>query len=178
MTGNEETSILEERGSAAPGAPDRLANPSPPAASLTTARSYMLLSIAAAVITITLKVAAYLLTDSVGLLSDAAESVINLVAALAGFVALTVAARPPDEEHVYGHTKAEYFSSGLEGSLILVAAGAIAVTAAGRLLHPQPLENLGLGLIVSLIATAVNGAVGLILIRAGRRLQSITLRAD
>src|SRR6059058_4146584 len=84
-------------------------------------RSYMLLSIAAAVVTITLKLTAYLLTNSVGLFSDAAESGINLVAALAGFGALTIAARPPDAEHAYGHSKAEYFSSGLEGMLILVA---------------------------------------------------------
>src|SRR5689334_3236546 len=179
MLQNQDTSTVEEAGAfsvaSAPAHP--VAGGAPPGPA-TAARTYMLVSIAAAVITITLKVLAYLVTDSVGLFSDAAESVINLVAALAAFVALTVAARPPDEEHVYGHTKAEYFSSGLEGALILVAAGAIAVTAAGRLLHPQPLENLGVGLIVSLVATGVNGTVGLILIRAGRRLRSITLRAD
>src|SRR5262245_46680309 len=86
-------------------------------------RSYIVLSIAAAIITIVLKFTAFLLTGSIGVLSDAAESLVNLVAAVAAFLALTVAARPPDEEHAYGHTKAEYFSSGFEGALILVAAG-------------------------------------------------------
>jgi cation diffusion facilitator family transporter len=141
-------------------------------------RSYIVLSIAAAVATIGLKFTAFLLTGSVGLLSDAAESLVNLVAAVAAFWALTVAARPPDEEHAYGHTKAEYFSSGFEGALILVAAGTIAVTAINRLLHPQPLENVGVGLAVSIAATVVNGAVAMVLLRAGRRLNSITLRAD
>jgi cation diffusion facilitator family transporter len=141
-------------------------------------RSYVVLSIAAAVITIALKLTAFLLTDSVGLFSDAAESVINLIAALAAFWALTVAVRPPDEEHAYGHTKAEYFSSGLEGGLILVAAGAIAMTAVERFLHPQPLENVGIGVGVSVVASAINGGVALTLMRAGQRLRSITLRAD
>jgi cation diffusion facilitator family transporter len=142
------------------------------------ARSYILLSLAAAVITIALKMGAWLLTGSVGLLSDAAESVINLVAAGAAFLLLTVAARPPDEEHAYGHTKAEYFSSGVESTLILVAAAGIAWAAWGRLFAPQPLENVGVGLIVSTIASAVNGGVALVLLRAGKRLHSITLRAD
>lgn len=141
-------------------------------------RSYILLSLGAAVVTITLKLAAYYLTDSVGLLSDAAESVVNLVAALAAFWALTLAARPPDRTHAYGFTKAEYFSSGFEGALILLAAGAIAFMAANRLVHPAPLENVGWGLAVSLAATAINGGVALVLLRAGRRLRSITLRAD
>jgi cation diffusion facilitator family transporter len=142
------------------------------------ARAFILLSIGAAVITITLKVGAFLLTDSVGLFSDAAESLINLVAAVAALAALTVAERPPDAEHRYGHTKAEYFSSGLEGGLILVAGVVIAITALNRLLHPEPLENLGWGMAASLAATAINGVVGLVLLRAGRRLDSITLRAD
>ena len=142
------------------------------------ARSYILLSLAAAVITIALKMGAWLLTGSVGLLSDAAESVINLVAAGAAFLLLTVAARPPDEEHAYGHTKAEYFSSGVESTLILVAAAGIAWAAFGRLFAPQPLENVGVGLIVSTIASAVNGGVALVLLRAGKRLHSITLTAD
>ena len=136
------------------------------------------MSIAAAVLTISLKFRAYLLTDSVGLFSDAAESVINLVAAVAALAAVTVAERPPDAEHRYGHTKAEYFSSGLEGGLILVAGIAIAAAALDRLLHPQPLENVGLGLGITLVATAINGGVGLVLLRAGRRLDSVTLRAD
>jgi cation diffusion facilitator family transporter len=142
------------------------------------ARSYILLSLAAAVVTITLKMGAWLLTGSVGLLSDAAESVINLVAAGVAFWLLTVAARPPDEEHAYGHTKAEYFASGVESTLIILAAAAIAWTAWGRLFAPQPLENVGIGLVVTTIASLVNGAVALVLLRAGKRLQSITLIAD
>ena len=141
-------------------------------------RTYIVLSIAAAVITIGLKFTAYLLTDSVGLFSDAAEFVINLVAAVVAFWMLTVAARPPDEEHAYGHTKAEYFSSGLESTLIIIAAALIAWAAIGRLLHPEPIENVGIGLAVSLFATAINGAVALILLRQGKRLRSITLTAD
>src|SRR5437763_1231002 len=98
-----------------------------------TARAYIGLSIGAAVVTMVMKLSAYFLSGSIGLFSDAAESVINLVAALVSFGALTVAARPPDAEHAYGHSKAEYFSSGLESALILVAGGAIAITAMGRL---------------------------------------------
>jgi cation diffusion facilitator family transporter len=142
------------------------------------ARTYAALSILAAVVTIGLKLGAYLLTGSVGLLSDAAESVINLVAAVVAFWMLTVASRPPDEEHAYGHSKAEYFSSGLESALILVAAVGIGWAAWGRLLNPQPLENVGLGLAVSLVATGINGGAALVLLRAGRRLRSVTLTAD
>ncbi|MEJ1931156.1 cation diffusion facilitator family transporter [Nostoc sp. NIES-2111] len=143
-----------------------------------TARSYAYLSIAAAVVTIGLKFGAYLLTGSVGLLSDAIESCVNLVAAIVALWALTYAAKPADAEHTFGHSKAEYFSSGAEGALIVVAAISIAVEAWGRLLHPEPLTQLGLGLVLSLVATAVNGAVAYILLKAGRRLRSITLRAD
>ncbi len=142
------------------------------------ARSYVVLAIGAAVLTIGLKLAAYLVTGSVGLFSDAAESLVNLVTALVAFWALTQAARPPDEEHAYGHFKAEYFSSGLESALILVAALGIAVTAWGRLANPQPLENVPIGLAVSAIATVINGLVAIVLLRAGQRLRSITLRAD
>jgi cation diffusion facilitator family transporter len=142
------------------------------------ARFYTFLSIGAAVFTIVLKTAAYLLTGSVGLLSDAAESVVNLVAAIVATWAVTYAAKPPDEEHAFGHYKAEYFSSGAESVLILIAAGSIAFAAWGRLFDPQPLEQVGLGLALSLIATAVNGALALAMLRAGRRLRSITLRAD
>ena len=142
------------------------------------ARSYVTLSIGAAILTIALKFGAYFLTDSVGLFSDAAESVVNLIAALVALWALTLAARPPDEEHAFGHSKAEYFSSGLEGALILVAAATIGVAAWGRLFNPQPLEQVGLALGLSLVASAVNGSVALILLRAGRRLRSITLRAN
>jgi cation diffusion facilitator family transporter len=141
-------------------------------------RFYAVLSIAAAVATIGLKFAAYLLTGSVGLFSDAAESVVNLVAAVTALWALTLAARPPDEEHAFGHNKAEYFSSGLESALIIIAAGWIAATAVPRLLEPQPLQNIGIGLGVTLVAAAVNGGAALAILRAGRRLRSITLEAD
>jgi len=142
------------------------------------ARFYAALSIGAALLTIILKFGAYLLTGSVGLLSDAAESVVNLIAAFVAFWALTFAARPPDAEHAFGHSKAEYFSSGVEGALILVAAVCIAVEGWGRLLHPQPLQQVGLGLGLSLFATAINGSLALIMLKAGERLRSVTLRAD
>lgn len=136
------------------------------------------LSIAAAVVTIGLKAGAYYITGSVGLLSDALESVVNLAAAILALIALTVAARPPDERHHYGHAKAEYFSAGAEGIMILFAAALIIVSAVDRLFNPQPLESLGLGLFITLVATAVNGFVGLLILRAGRRHRSITLVAD
>jgi len=142
------------------------------------ARRYAVLSIAAAVFTIGLKLGAYSLTGSVGLFSDAAESVVNLGAAVAALWALTLAVRPPDEEHAFGHNKAEYFSSGLESAMIIIAAVWIGITAWDRLMDPQPLENVGLGLSVTLCAAALNGGVALVLLRAGRRLRSITLRAD
>jgi cation diffusion facilitator family transporter len=123
-------------------------------------------------------VGAYLLTGSVGLFSDAAESAVNLVAAVGAFWALVAAARPPDEEHAFGHTKAEYFSSALESVLIIAAAVGIGITAVGRLLEPQPLENVGLGLAVSLVAAVVNGVVGLALLHSGRHLRSAALRAN
>jgi cation diffusion facilitator family transporter len=141
-------------------------------------RRYAVLSIVAAVLTISLKLGAYLLTGSVGLFSDAAESVVNLVAAVAALWALIYAARPPDEEHAFGHNKAEYFSSGLESALILIAAVWIGMTAWGRIMDPQPLQNVGLGLSIALVAAALNGGVALIILRAGQRLRSITLRAD
>ena len=136
------------------------------------------LSIAAAIVTIALKTGAYFLTGSVGLLSDAAESVVNLVAAVIALVALTIAARPADDTHHYGHGKAEYFSAAIEGLMIFVAAGVIIWSAIPRLIHPVELENLGVGLAISLLATAVNGVVGLLLIRVGRRERSATLTAD
>jgi cation diffusion facilitator family transporter len=136
------------------------------------------LSIAAALLTLGLKTLAYLLTGSVGLLSDAVESVVNLVGGVMALAMLTVAARPADEDHAYGHGKAEYFSSGVEGSLILVAAISIAVAATQRLLAPRALEQVGLGLGVSVTASLVNLAVALALLRAGRRHQSITLEAN
>ena len=136
------------------------------------------LSIAAAVVTIAMKTAAYVLTGSVGLLSDALESVVNLVAAILALVALTYAARPADEKHQYGHGKAEYFSAGAEGAMIFVAAALIVYAAVERLFNPQPLEDLGIGLAVTLAATAINGVVGIVIIRQGRRHRSITLVAD
>ena len=136
------------------------------------------LSVAAAVTTIALKAAAYALTGSVGLLSDALESVVNLVGALMALAMLTIAARPADESHAYGHSKAEYFSSGVEGTLILLAAGSIAVTAIQRLLKPQPLEQVGIGLVVSGIASLINLGVAIVLLRAARQNDSITLEAN
>jgi cation diffusion facilitator family transporter len=141
-------------------------------------RRYAWLSIAAAVITIALKSVAYLVTGSVGLMSDAAESVVNLVAAIIALVALTVAARPADASHHYGHGKAEYFSAGIEGLLIFGAAGLIVVSAVRRLIHPVPLESLGIGLAISALATMVNAVVGLRLIRVGRLHRSVALVAD
>ncbi|MGI8650843.1 MAG: cation diffusion facilitator family transporter [Rubrobacter sp.] len=142
------------------------------------ARRFALLSIAAAIFTIALKFGAYLLTGSVGIFSDAAESLVNLFAAVAAFWALTVAARPADEEHAYGHGKVEYFAGGLESALIIVAAAFILYTATGRLLDPEPLQQVGLGLGLTVVASTINGVVAFTLIRAGRRLRSITLDAD
>jgi cation diffusion facilitator family transporter len=136
------------------------------------------LSILTAVFTITLKAAAYFLTGSVGLLSDALESGVNLFTAVFALVILTIAARPPDHDHAYGHSKAEYLSGGLEGGMILLAALLIAVTAVQRLFSPQPLEQLGLGLVVSLVAAVGNGITGAILLRAGRDYRSVTLSAN
>jgi cation diffusion facilitator family transporter len=141
-------------------------------------RNPILLSIAAAVLTLLLKSTAYLLTNSVGLLSDAVESVVNLVAALTALVSLHYAARPVDESHTYGHEKIEFFSSGLEGVLILVAAGGIAWYAVRRLVMLEPLPPLGLGLVIASAAAVINGAVGLLLVRAGKAHRSIILEAD
>jgi cation diffusion facilitator family transporter len=143
-----------------------------------TARPYAFLSMAAALMTIALKTGAYFLTGSVGLLSEALESIVNLVSALAAFWALSFSATPADEDHPFGHNKAEYFSSGLESILIIFTAIGIAVVALARLSAPQPIEQIGLGLTLSLISTAINGGVAWVLLRAGRRLRSITLRAD
>ncbi len=136
------------------------------------------LSIAAALATMALKAVAYWLTGSVGLLSDALESLVNLAGALMALAMLTVAARPPDEDHAYGHGKAEYFSAGVEGTLILVAAASIAVAAVERLLHPRPLERVGLGLAVSVVASLVNLGVALVLLRAAKSHRSATLQAN
>jgi len=141
-------------------------------------RTYTLVSVAAAVATIALKTQAWRLTGSVGLLSDALESGVNLVAAIGAFWALTLAAKPADNRHHFGHSKAEYFSSGLESALIVVAALAIIHAAAGRLQQPEELQQVDVGLVLSLVATAINGGVAWLLLRAGRRFDSITLRAD
>lgn len=139
---------------------------------------YAWLSIAGALATIGLKAAAYWLTGSVGLLSDALESFVNLAGAVMALTMLSLAARPPDEEHAFGHDKAEYFSSGSEGSLILLAAISIAVAAIRRIFNPIPLEQLGLGLAVSLVASIINLGIALVLLRASRRHDSVTLEAN
>jgi cation diffusion facilitator family transporter len=136
------------------------------------------LSIGAAVATIGLKMAAYLVTDSVGLLSDALESLVNLAAALMALAMLSVAARAPDEMHAFGYSKAEYFSSGVEGALILLAAASIVWTALPRLASPRPLEHIGIGLTVAVLASAINFGVARSLLKAGKEHRSITLEAD
>jgi cation diffusion facilitator family transporter len=148
------------------------------AAGRTSLRRFAWLSIAAALITITLKAGAWRVTGSVGLLSDALESLVNLIAAVVALAALTVAEKEPDDEHTYGHAKAEYFSSGLEGMLILVAALVIGATAVPRLVEPEPIEQVGLGLGISLVATAVNGLAAWWLFRAARQFRSITLESN
>lgn len=140
--------------------------------------SYLKLSVAVAVATIALKAAAWWLTGSVGLLSDALESLVNLAGASFALAMVTLAAQPADDEHPYGHHKAEYFSSGFEGVLILVAALAIIVSAAQRLAAPQPLEALGIGLALSLLATALNGALAWAMLRKAREARSMALEGD
>jgi cation diffusion facilitator family transporter len=141
-------------------------------------RRWAVLSIAAAIATMAIKLGAWKVTGSVGLLSDAIESGVNLMAALVAFWALTAAVRPADEEHRFGHSKAEYFSSAFEGLMILLAAVAIVVTAVERLKSPQPLEAVWLGLAISCFASAINGGVAVLLFRAGKRYSSVTLTAD
>ncbi len=136
------------------------------------------LSIAAAIITIVMKAAAYWFTGSVGLLSDALESTVNLVGAIVALVMLTIASRPPDEFHEYGYSKAEYFSSGVEGGLIVLAAISIAFAAVRRLISPVGIEQAGIGLLISALASILNFAVSRVLLRAGRANNSITLEAD
>lgn len=141
-------------------------------------RSPILLSILAAVATLGMKMAAYWLTDSVSLLSDALESVVNLIATLTAFGCLWYSVQPVDTTHTYGHEKIEFFSSGLEGMLILIAAGGIAWYAIGRLLNLHDLQQLEWGVLLSLGASLINLAVARILIRVGRRTNSIILEAD
>ena len=133
---------------------------------------------ATAFATILLKAGAWLVTGSVGLLADAAESLVNLVAAAVALIVLKVATRPADANHNFGHTKAEYFSAAVEGVMIFVAAISIVVFAIQRLVFPQPIESLGIGLMISVIASVLNGGVALVLLRAGKRHHSITLTAD
>jgi cation diffusion facilitator family transporter len=136
------------------------------------------LSVGTAVLTISIKLAAYLLTGSVGLLSDALEGIVNLVAAVVVLITLKVVEKPPDDIHEYGHDKAEYFSSGIEGTLIVIAALSILFTSVQRLLNPQPLERIGLGLMLALSASVLNFLAGQLLIRTGKKHDSITLEAD
>jgi len=141
-------------------------------------KRYAWISIGAAITTILLKGVAWQLTGSVGLLSDAIESLVNLAGALMALWMLWLAERPADQEHPYGHSKSEYFSSAFEGLLIILAAVSIAYTAIGRLLNPLPLETVGVGLVVSVVASVVNLLVARLLLKAGREHQSITLEAD
>ncbi|MEJ5918822.1 MULTISPECIES: cation diffusion facilitator family transporter [unclassified Corynebacterium] len=139
---------------------------------------YGWLSVIAAVATIALKVGGWFVTGSVGLLSDAAESLVNLVAAIVAVIVLKVIAQPADKDHEFGHSKAEYFSAGIEGAMIFVAAVFIIYSSVDRLLHPQPIEQIGLGLALTVLASAINGAVALVLLRAGKQHGSLTLTAD
>ncbi len=139
---------------------------------------YAWLSIIAAIVTISLKAGAYWLTNSVGLLSDALESLVNLVAAGVAMAMISIASRPPDDDHAYGHDKAEYFSSGVEGGLILLAAGSIVLTSSQRLMDPHPIEQPTIGIVISVIASVINFVVSRVLLRVGRRENSIALEAD
>ena len=141
-------------------------------------KRYAWLSIAAAIATILLKGTAWWLTGSVGLLSDALESFVNLAGAIMALAMLSLAAAPADDKHAYGHGKAEYFSSAFEGFLILLAAASIAYAAIERLLHPQPLEAVGIGLLVSVVASLINWFAARELLKAGLAYNSITLEAD
>jgi len=139
---------------------------------------YAWLSIGAAIVTIGLKTLAYVFTGSVGLLSDAIESLVNLTAAIFALYVIKVGERPPDEQHAYGHEKAEYFSSGAEGGMILIAAISIIALCAQRLIQPQALSRIDLGIVISILASLVNLVVARIILSAGRRNRSIALEAD
>jgi len=140
--------------------------------------AYLKLSIAVALATIALKTGAWWVSGSVSLLSDALESLVNLAGAMFALAMVTVAARPADDDHPYGHHKAEYFSSGFEGVLIFVAALAIIVAAVDRLLNPRPLEAVGLGLLLSVVSSAMNGALAWSMLRKARSARSMALEAD
>jgi len=145
---------------------------------MSTPRKAALLSIATSIATLALKFGAWFVTGSVSLLSDALEAFVNLAAGLVAFAALTIAQSPADDGHAYGHDKAEYFASGVEGALILVAAVAIIVAAWGRFAHPLPLENLGLGLGIAAVAAAMNLATATVMLRIARAHDSIAVEAD
>lgn len=149
-----------------------------PAANDGSLTRYAWLSVSAALATIALKTVAWLLTGSVGMLSDALESVVNLVAALLALWMLRIAAAPPDNDHPFGRSKAEYFASGFEGAMIVLAAAGIIYTAVPRLLEPHQLEMPALGIAISVIASAINFWTARVLLRAGARYHSITLEAD
>lgn len=141
-------------------------------------RRFISLSIAAAIVTILLKFYAYSVTGSMGFLSDALESFVNLFAAIFALVMLNISQKPADKEHEFGHSKAEYFSSAAEGALILIAAFTIIWSAVPRLIDPRPIENINTGLLFSLLASLVNLAVGMTLVRNGRKRRSLLLEAD
>ncbi len=141
-------------------------------------QKFLFLSIAAAIVTILLKFYAYYITDSMGFLSDALESFVNLFAAIFALIILNVSQRPADDGHKFGHSKAEYFSSAVEGALILVAALSIIWSAIPRIIDPKPLENINTGLLFSLLASLVNLLVGQILIKNGKKRKSVVLEAD
>lgn len=143
-----------------------------------TPQRLLMAAVVVALITITLKTLAWWITNSVGLLSDAMESLVNLASAMFGLVMVTIAARPADQDHPFGHHKAEYFSSGFEGILIIVAALGIVWTAVTRLLDPQPLEQVGWGLALSVASSALNGLLAWVMFRAAKEHRSIALEAD
>jgi len=140
--------------------------------------AYTYLSISTALVTISLKLIAYFLTQSVGLLSDAIESLVNLMAAIIAFLAIRLAEKPADKKHPYGHSKAEYFSSVAEGIFIFLAALAIIFSAINRMIYPKMIEQVSIGLLISSAATLINFLVGKKLISVGQKYQSITLEAD
>src|SRR5690554_148801 len=143
-----------------------------------TLQKFMYLSIAAAIVTIVLKSYAYHITSSVGFLSDALESFVNLFAAIFALIMLNLSQRPADKEHMYGHSKAEYFSSAAEGALILIAAFSIIRTSLPRLFNPVSLENVDLGILLTFAASLVNLIVGLVLKHYGKKSRSLVLEAD
>lgn len=144
----------------------------------TTPERLLRISVVVAIATIALKTAAWAISGSVGLLSDALESLVNLVGAVFALSMVTIAKRPADDDHPYGHTKAEYFSSGFEGLLIFGAAMAILWASINRLLHPQPLEQVGWGMVLSLVSTALNGGLAVVMLRAAKQYRSAALEGD